>query len=84
MGKSIVAETAGKLLRRGMRADLPVGVVVNAGRRDRSFYRATLGDIAIDGAEMAEGPAVIFVGEAVAHGEWADAAEIAAQTFKVA
>jgi uroporphyrin-III C-methyltransferase/precorrin-2 dehydrogenase/sirohydrochlorin ferrochelatase len=84
MGKSIVAETATKLLRRGMRADLPVGVVVNAGRRDRSFYRATLGDIAIDGAEMAEGPAVIFVGEAVAHGEWADAAEIAAQTFKVA
>jgi uroporphyrin-III C-methyltransferase/precorrin-2 dehydrogenase/sirohydrochlorin ferrochelatase len=84
MGKSIVAETAGKLLRRGMRADLPVGVVVNAGRRDRSFYRATLGEIAIDGAEMAEGPAVIFVGEAVAYGDWADAASIAEQTFKVA
>jgi uroporphyrin-III C-methyltransferase/precorrin-2 dehydrogenase/sirohydrochlorin ferrochelatase len=84
MGKSIAIETAGKLIRRGMRPDLPVGVVVNAGRRDRSLYRATLGEIAVDGAEMAEGPAVIFIGEAVAHGDWAEATELAEQTFKVA
>jgi uroporphyrin-III C-methyltransferase/precorrin-2 dehydrogenase/sirohydrochlorin ferrochelatase len=84
MGKSIAMETASKLIRRGMRADLPVGVVVNAGRRDRSLYRATLGEIAVDGAEMAEGPAVIFIGEAVAHGDWADATQLAEQTFKVA
>ena len=38
----------------------------------------------MDGAEMAEGPAVIFIGEAVAHGDWADAAVTAEQTFKVA
>jgi uroporphyrin-III C-methyltransferase/precorrin-2 dehydrogenase/sirohydrochlorin ferrochelatase len=67
-----------------MRPDLPVGVVVNAGRRDRSLYRATLGEIATDGAEMAEGPAVIFIGEAVKHGDWAEAAQLAEQTFKVA
>jgi uroporphyrin-III C-methyltransferase/precorrin-2 dehydrogenase/sirohydrochlorin ferrochelatase len=84
MGKSIATETASKLIRRGMRADLPVGVVVNAGRRDRSLYRATLGEIATDGAEMAEGPAVIFIGEAVAHGDWAEATQLAEQTFKVA
>lgn len=84
MGKSIAMETANKLLRRGMHPDLPVGVVVNAGRRDRSLYRATLGEIATDGAEMAEGPAVIFIGEAVAHGDWADATQLAEQTFKVA
>jgi uroporphyrin-III C-methyltransferase/precorrin-2 dehydrogenase/sirohydrochlorin ferrochelatase len=84
MGKSIAMETASKLLRRGMRPDLPVGVVVNAGRRDRSLYRATLGEIAVDGAEMAEGPAVIFIGEAVAHGDWAEATQLAEQTFKVA
>jgi uroporphyrin-III C-methyltransferase/precorrin-2 dehydrogenase/sirohydrochlorin ferrochelatase len=84
MGKSIVIETANKLIRRGMRPDLPVGVVVNAGRRDRSLYRATLGEIAVDGAEMAEGPAVIFIGEAVAHGDWAEATQLAEQTFKVA
>jgi uroporphyrin-III C-methyltransferase/precorrin-2 dehydrogenase/sirohydrochlorin ferrochelatase len=84
MGKSIAMETAGKLLGRGMRPELPVGVVVNAGRRDRSFYRATLGDIAVDGAEMAEGPAVIFIGEAVAHGDWTDAEDLAIANFKVA
>jgi len=84
MGKSIVMETAGKLLGRGMRPDLPVGVVVNAGRRDRSFYRATLADIAVDGAEMADGPAIIFIGEAVAYGDWADAETLAAKEFKVA
>ncbi|HVY50828.1 MAG TPA: siroheme synthase CysG [Devosia sp.] len=88
MGKSIVAETAGRLLARGMRPDLPVGVVVNAGRADRSFYRASLGEIAVDGAEMAEGPAVILMGDAVAHGDWADAtvpeAAAAEQDFKVA
>jgi len=84
MGKSIAQETANKLIRRGMRPDLPVGVVVNAGRRDRSLYRATLGEIATDGAEMAEGPAVIFIGEAVKHGDWAEAAQLAEQTFKVA
>src|SRR3569623_2139588 len=46
MGKSVAAETASKLLSRGMRADVPVGIVVNAGRSARSSYRATLGDIA--------------------------------------
>jgi uroporphyrin-III C-methyltransferase/precorrin-2 dehydrogenase/sirohydrochlorin ferrochelatase len=84
MGKSIAMETAGKLLSRGMQPRVPVGVVVNAGRRDRSFYRATLADIAKDGAEMAEGPAIIFIGEAVAHGDWADAETLAANEFKVA
>ncbi|MBN9303967.1 MAG: uroporphyrinogen-III C-methyltransferase [Devosia sp. 67-54] len=84
MGKSIAMETAGKLLRRGMRPDLPVGVVANAGRRNRSLYRATLGDIAADGADMADGPAVIFIGEAVAHGDWAAAEDLAVAKFKVA
>src|SRR3569833_579850 len=74
MGKAIAAETARKLLKRGMRADVPVGIVVNAGRSDRSSYRATLGDIAAGSAQMADGPAVILIGEAVAHGEWDDAA----------
>jgi uroporphyrin-III C-methyltransferase/precorrin-2 dehydrogenase/sirohydrochlorin ferrochelatase len=84
MGKSIAAETARKLLKRGMRADVPVGIVVNAGRNDRSSYRATLGDIASGSAQMAEGPAVILIGEAVAHGDWADAAAATEQEFKVA
>ncbi len=84
MGKSIAAETAAKLLRRGMGADLPVGIVVNAGRRERSLSRATLAQVAAGGVEMADGPAVILIGEAVAHGDWAGAATAAEHEFKVA
>ncbi|HVT53125.1 MAG TPA: SAM-dependent methyltransferase, partial [Dongiaceae bacterium] len=84
MGKSIVPETARRLLARGMRADLPVGVVVNAGRRDRSFYRASLDGVAASVAEMADGPAVIFIGDAVAHGDWTEAEALVVREFKVA
>ena len=84
MGKSIAGATASKLMARGMNPTLPIGLVVNAGRRDRSFVRGTLGALASGALEMADGPAVIFVGEAVAHGDWADAATLAEQSFKVA
>lgn len=84
MGKSVALETAGKLLRRGMSAALPVGIVVNAGRRDRSFHRGTLGELAAGQINMADGPAIIFVGEAVAHGDWAGAAEMAVNKLGVA
>lgn len=84
MGGKIAATTAGKLLARGLDASLPVGIVVNAGRRERSLYRGTLGDIAGGSVEMAEGPAIILVGEAVAHGDWAEAASLAEAKFKVA
>ncbi|RYE08806.1 MAG: uroporphyrinogen-III C-methyltransferase [Hyphomicrobiales bacterium] len=84
MGKSIAATTAQKLLRRGMQPALPVGIVVNAGRRDRSFHRGTLGALASGVADMADGPAIIFVGEAVAHGDWAGAADLAEQNYRVA
>jgi uroporphyrin-III C-methyltransferase/precorrin-2 dehydrogenase/sirohydrochlorin ferrochelatase len=85
MGKSIAGATAGRLLRRGMSPRLPVGIVVNAGRRDRAFHRGTLGALAAGDVEMADGPAVIFVGAAVAHGDWTGAAEIAVeQHYRVA
>jgi uroporphyrin-III C-methyltransferase / precorrin-2 dehydrogenase / sirohydrochlorin ferrochelatase len=84
MGKSIARDTAARLIARGMRADLPIGMVVNAGRADTFSYRATLGDVALDGAEMIEGPAVIFIGDAVAHGDWTETAQAAAAHFKVA
>ncbi len=84
MGKSIALDTAKRLIGRGMRPDLPVGIVANAGRADRALYRATLGDIALNGVEMPNGPAIILVGEAVAHGDWTGAARAAEQNFKVA
>ncbi len=84
MGKSLARETASKLLLRGMNPSLPIGIVVNAGRKDRSFHRGTLGQLAAGEVEMADGPAIIFVGEAVAHGDWTGAAEIAARNYGVA
>jgi uroporphyrin-III C-methyltransferase/precorrin-2 dehydrogenase/sirohydrochlorin ferrochelatase len=84
MGKSIAQETANKLLLRGMNPSLPIGVVVNAGRKDRSFHRGTLGELGAGTVAMADGPAIIFVGEAVAHGDWSGAAELAARNYGVA
>jgi uroporphyrin-III C-methyltransferase/precorrin-2 dehydrogenase/sirohydrochlorin ferrochelatase len=84
MGKSIAASTASKLLARGMNPSLPIGVVVNAGRKERSLYRGTLGDLAQGDLVMEDGPAIIFVGEAVAHGDWAAAVNVAERTYRVA
>jgi uroporphyrin-III C-methyltransferase / precorrin-2 dehydrogenase / sirohydrochlorin ferrochelatase len=84
MGKSVAAETAGKLIRQGAGAELPVGVVVNAGRSDRALYRGTLGALVEGGADFEAGPAIIFVGEAVAAGDWQEAIPLAVAEFKVA
>ncbi|GLQ54634.1 siroheme synthase CysG [Devosia nitrariae] len=84
MGKSIAAEVAGRLIDFGAGAKLPIGIVVNAGRVDKTLYAGTLGGLATGAIAFADGPAIIFVGEAVAAGDWAGAAEIAAQEFKVA
>jgi uroporphyrin-III C-methyltransferase/precorrin-2 dehydrogenase/sirohydrochlorin ferrochelatase len=84
MGKSIAAPVAGKLIRRGLSAVTPVGIVVNAGRKDRSFHRGTMADLADSSATFADGPAIIFIGDAVAAGDWQDAAALAEAKFKVA
>ncbi|HEY4199829.1 MAG TPA: siroheme synthase CysG [Devosiaceae bacterium] len=84
MGKSIAAEVAMKLVARGAEGSLPVGIVVNAGRSNRSLHYGTLDALASGQVDFADGPAIIFVGEAVAHGDWADAAPLAAQQYKVA
>jgi uroporphyrin-III C-methyltransferase/precorrin-2 dehydrogenase/sirohydrochlorin ferrochelatase len=84
MGKSIAGDIAARLMVLGARPGLPVGVVVNAGRRDRTFYRGTLETLASGLDAAADGPAIIFIGEAVASGDWQDAAALAEQNFKVA
>jgi len=84
MGKSIAADVAARLIDKGAAARLPVGIVVNAGRADRALYRATLGALAGGAVDFVDGPAIIFVGEAVAAGDWADAAQAALPGFKVA
>jgi uroporphyrin-III C-methyltransferase/precorrin-2 dehydrogenase/sirohydrochlorin ferrochelatase len=84
MGKSIAAETAFRLIAEGAALSIPVGVVVRAGLPDRKLYRGTLGSLAEGAALLEDGPAIIFVGEAIAHGDWQDAAELAAAHFRVA
>lgn len=84
MGKSVAGETAGNLIRHGASPDIPVGVVVRAGRRDRALYRGTLASLASDAVALEDGPAIIFVGEAIAHGHWGEAIEFAGAEFKVA
>jgi len=84
MGKAIAADVAGRLVAHGAAPDLPVGIVVNAGRTNRALYAATLWQLAGGAVVFADGPAVILVGKAVAAGDWAGAADAAAEQFKVA
>ena len=70
MGKSVMARTARALIANGMGADMPVGVVVNAGRSDRFTGLASLRNLVEGGFSMPDGPAIIFIGHSVAKGEW--------------
>lgn len=84
MGKSIAAETAGRLLAHGAEADLPIGIVVNAGRADSRNYSGTLGAVAQGVVDFPDGPAVILIGRAIAAGDWSATAAAAQNSFKVA
>jgi uroporphyrin-III C-methyltransferase / precorrin-2 dehydrogenase / sirohydrochlorin ferrochelatase len=84
MGKAIAAEVASRLVEQGAPADLPIGIVVNAGRVDSTSYAGTLGGLAASAVDFVNGPAVILVGRAVAQGDWANAAAATSQNFKVA
>ncbi len=84
MGKSVAGPTAARLIGEGASPDIPVGVVVRAGRKDRALYRGTLGGLAHGAVALEDGPAIIFVGEAIAHGDWYGAATLAAEQIKVA
>jgi uroporphyrin-III C-methyltransferase / precorrin-2 dehydrogenase / sirohydrochlorin ferrochelatase len=84
MGKQIAASTAIKLVVYGLSAKTPVGIVLNAGRKNRELHRGTLGELADGGGDFGEGPAIILVGEAVAAGDWNEASALAVEQFKVA
>lgn len=84
MGKSIASEVAGRLVAHGLSPLTPVGIVVNAGRSTMTTYSGNLSSLIEGHATLADGPAIIFVGEAVEAGDWADAAQLAGMSFKVA
>lgn len=84
MGKSISSDVAARLIAHGAAPTLPVGIVVNAGRADKSTYFGTLAALSAGHVTFSDGPAIIFVGEAVEAGDWAEAAQFAGMSFKVA
>lgn len=84
MGKSIASDVAGRLVAHGASPTTPVGIVVNAGRHDVTTYSGNLRSLIECHVTFSDGPAIIFVGEAVEAGDWADAAQLAGMSFKVA
>jgi uroporphyrin-III C-methyltransferase/precorrin-2 dehydrogenase/sirohydrochlorin ferrochelatase len=84
MGKSIASDVAARLVAHGASATTPVGIVVNAGRSTMSTYSGNLRSLIECQVTFSQGPAIIFVGEAVEAGDWADAAQLAGMSFKVA
>ena len=70
MGKSIISEVARELVAEGLAATTPVGIVVNAGRANSARCLSNLNDISENPPSLADGPAIVFVGEAVASGAW--------------
>ena len=66
MGGREAAATAERLLAEGRRPDLPVVVVENCSRDDQRVRRLTLADIA-HGLDVAHGPMLVMIGEAMAH-----------------
>ena len=84
MGKSIASEVAGRLVANGASPTTPVGIVVNAGRPEMTTYSGNLRSLIECQVTFSDGPAIIFVGEAVEAGDWADAAQLVGLSFKVA
>jgi uroporphyrin-III C-methyltransferase / precorrin-2 dehydrogenase / sirohydrochlorin ferrochelatase len=74
MARSNADEVAASLLQAGLPGDTPVGAVENATRPDARRFFGRLDALgALAGRSDVEGPVVIFVGRAVAEGEWAGA-----------
>lgn len=70
MGKSIMQDVAAELIGEGLAPTTPVGIVVNAGRADSARCLSSLKEISNQAPQLADGPAIVFVGEAVASGKW--------------
>nr|WP_246028622.1 siroheme synthase CysG [Maritalea mobilis] len=84
MGKSILADVANDLIAHGLAGSTPVGVVVNAGRENSTRHLGTLADAEQLKEQLAEGPAIVFIGEAIASGNWQQFEAQLPQTLQVA
>ena len=77
MAKSVAHEVAASLLAAGLPADTPVGAVENVSRRNARRFFGRLDELGHLARMKVDGPVVIFVGRAVAEGEWNDAVAFA-------
>ncbi|ESR22834.1 siroheme synthase CysG [Lutibaculum baratangense] len=77
MAKSVADEVAAQLMAAGLSPDTPVGAVENVGREDGRRFYGRLDELGRLAGMRVDGPVVIFVGRAVAEGEWAEAVAFA-------
>ncbi len=73
MARSVADEVASSLMAAGLAADTPVGAVENVGRADGRRFFGRLDELPRLSRMKVDGPVVIFVGRAVAEGEWSEA-----------
>ncbi|MEJ8574386.1 siroheme synthase CysG [Microbaculum marinum] len=74
MAKSVADETARSLIENGLSPDTPVGAVENACRPVQRRFYGRLADLPhLAGRGDVGGPVVIFIGRAVAEGDWGGA-----------
>ena len=80
MARSVADEVANALISHGLSPDTPVAAVENACRPHQRRFFGRLDRLpALAGRGDVTGPVVIFVGRAVAEGDWAEAESFAAK-----
>jgi len=78
MGRTVAQETQARFLAAGVPPDTPVVAVENAGRVSRRLLAGTLADLpALSARTDVDGPVLILVGPALAHGDLAAAEPLA-------
>jgi uroporphyrin-III C-methyltransferase/precorrin-2 dehydrogenase/sirohydrochlorin ferrochelatase len=79
MGKTVAAAVAARLVEAGLSPATPVAAIENASRADERVFAGTVADLAaLADRDDVVGPALIVVGEAVAHADLSTAGPLAA------
>lgn len=81
MGRTVAAQVAARLMEAGMAASTPVAILEAVSTPQARTEAGTLADLAtLEPGRPGSKPALILIGEAVAHGALADATPIANET----
>ncbi len=80
MGKSRAGKIAAQLVQAGLSPHTPIGIVENASYPDAGRFFGTLKDLDSFARRIAsEKPALILIGDAVAHGDWQQALNLSGE-----